>query len=289
MGETQQPIDILVLGKGWTGTYIVDQCTKEQVSVAATTRDGRDGTIAFAFDPSNNDDASQYYNLPTATTFLITFPVTSENAIETLIGMYRKTRPEGVNPDKIRYILFGTTGNYSPVDASVDPWCDRHTLLTNLTDRNKGESHLLKLYPQTSTILHLSGLYNETTRNPRNFISRIAPTKAAVESRKSVHYIHGVDVARAVLAVHRNFQRGEGRWIITNMRVYDWWDFLSTAVPTGWDVEKQGDPEMWAWVLELMGESGVKGLPRSVEQLGKGVCGREFWEVHGLVPYYSRL
>ena len=37
--------------------------------------------------------------------------------------------------------------------------------------------------------------------------------------------IHGSDVARAILAVHAHFDRATGeRWMLTDGRVYDWWD-----------------------------------------------------------------
>jgi hypothetical protein len=40
--------------------------------------------------------------------------------------------------------------------------------------------------------------------------------------------IHGHDVARAILAVHAHPTRATGeRWILTDNRVYDWWDLAS--------------------------------------------------------------
>ncbi|KAJ3279526.1 hypothetical protein HDU79_000485 [Rhizoclosmatium sp. JEL0117] len=281
-------VELLILGLGWTGTYVAEECRKDNVSFAGTTRDGRNGSIAFAFDPLNTDP-TPFAVLPPATTVLITFPLLSEVAAERLTRFYADTHG---GAGKTRWILLGSTGNYGPIGTSGGPWCDRHSPLINLADRNKGEARILELYPQSATVLHLAGLYDEKTRNPRNFIARIAGTKAAVADRKSVHYIHGVDVARAVIAVHRNWRSGEARWIITNMRVYDWWDFLGSAVPTGW-VAKEGlgedQPTHWAWVLELMKEQGVKALPRSVEELGKGISSREFWETFGILPKYTQL
>jgi hypothetical protein len=40
--------------------------------------------------------------------------------------------------------------------------------------------------------------------------------------------IHGTDVSRAILAVYEHADRAAGqRWLITDMRVYDWWDLAS--------------------------------------------------------------
>ncbi|KAJ3063645.1 hypothetical protein HDU98_000550 [Podochytrium sp. JEL0797] len=284
MGHITPNVSLLILGLGWTGTYVSSLCIQQGVSSAGTTRDGRNGSVRFEFDPSSND-ASPFTALPVAATILITFPLLSADAAHKITAFYTQTHPL-VTP---RWILLGSTGNFTPSHPTTDPWCDRHTPLSSLADRNKGESALLERFPQSATVLHLAGLFDATSRNPRNFISRIAATKDAVSQRKSVHYIHGIDVARAVLAVHANFQPGQHRWIITNLRVFDWWDFLLGAVPTGWDLEKQGPPPHWVWIGELMVETGVKALPRSVHELQKGITSREFWEVHGLLPIYSQL
>lgn len=56
--------------------------------------------------------------------------------------------------------------------------------------------------------------------------------------------LHGLDVARAILAVHDQFHIAAGsRWIVTDGRTYDWWDLASAwgnggeanrdKVPTG--------------------------------------------------------
>lgn len=73
--------------------------------------------------------------------------------------------------------------------------------------------------------------------------------------------IHGVDVARAILAVHRNGkwdEKGE-RWLLTDMRVYDWWD-LASAWGDGGRGGGHGAPvtgEQPKWVIELMQKNKV--------------------------------
>ena len=78
-------VDLLVLGAGWTSTFLIPLCQTRDVSFAATTRDGRDGTIAFAFDPAA-DDAGQFEVLPTARTVLITFPIYVSGALFVVDG-----------------------------------------------------------------------------------------------------------------------------------------------------------------------------------------------------------
>lgn len=44
----------------------------------------------------------------------------------------------------------------------------------------------------------------------------------------SVHLVHGRDVARAILAIHDDWDKTQGqRWLLTNERVYDLWDLAS--------------------------------------------------------------
>ena len=87
--------------------------------------------------------------------------------------------------------------------------------------------------------------------------------------------IHGLDVARAILAVHFYPSLATGqRWLLTDGRVYDWWDLAGA-----WGAEG-AQPR---WVRELMDEAGVRALPRSVVLLagvperrldGEARCGR---------------
>lgn len=116
-----------------------------------------------------------------------------------------------------------------------------------------------------------------------------------MRGKKSLHLIHGVDVARAVLAVTSNANlwdkaRGE-RWMLTDGFVYDWW-----ALMAGWaDVRQEGgdvdeEPSEFAkWVYELMEEEDVKALPRSMETLGRCYDSREFWRTFCLTPLKARI
>ncbi|KZT23333.1 hypothetical protein NEOLEDRAFT_1149446 [Neolentinus lepideus HHB14362 ss-1] len=62
-----EKVDILILGAGWSSTFLIPLCKEQQISYAATSRDGREGTIPFIFDPES-DDATQFSSLPDANT-----------------------------------------------------------------------------------------------------------------------------------------------------------------------------------------------------------------------------
>jgi len=117
--------------------------------------------------------------------------------------------------------------------------------------------------------------------------------------------IHGVDVARAILAVHAQFDLAKGqRWILNDMRVHDLWELAaawgdpSTNGQVDGDANKQGsvpldnsDPPgpQPQWVMELMMEEGVRGLPRELTRMGRLLDSREFWTTFGLLPSNARL
>lgn len=93
--------------------------------------------------------------------------------------------------------------------------------------------------------------------------------------------MHGLDVSRAVLAVHAHFDRAVGqRWLLTDLRVHDWWDMAAV-----WGEEGK-QPR---WVLELLREEGIRALPRAPEMIGRAMDSREFWDTFELEPVKGRL
>lgn len=147
-------------------------------------------------------------------------------------------------------------------------------------------------------MLCLAGLWGGE-RHPRNWIARVAGSKEALAGKGSLHLVHGRDVSRAVVAAHLALngvdsseakdkkgtaegggemaERGEGRglggkrWIITDGRVYDWWEVVMVF----------GTERERGWVRELMRERGVRGLPREGRELGRRLDGGAFWGVVG--------
>jgi len=148
-------------------------------------------------------------------------------------------------------------------------------------------------------VLNLSGLFGGP-RAVKNVVGRVASTKQALKSSGSLHMIHGIDVARVILAVHNSFELATGqRWMLTNTRVYDWWDLAATwgtefstqkgeVQPEGEEVKRGKGPQA-QWVRELMREEGVRALPRTPDQLGRALDSRDFWDTFKLEPVIAQL
>lgn len=107
-----------------------------------------------------------------------------------------------------------------------------------------------------------------------------------------MHLIHGHDLARAILAVHDNFDESSGqRWLLNDMRCYDWWDLAhawSSGDAEGAGGESDRGPQA-KWVQEFLLDEGIRGLPRNVELLGRALDSREFWSTFKLVPQFARV
>lgn len=99
-------VDILILGAGWTSTFLIPLCEERGISQAATSRAGRDGTIAFEFDPHSTSSAP-FQALPHAHTVLITFPIKVPGASARLVKLFQETHPEG---PKTGFVQLGSTG-----------------------------------------------------------------------------------------------------------------------------------------------------------------------------------
>ncbi|KAF8805409.1 hypothetical protein BYT27DRAFT_7213295 [Phlegmacium glaucopus] len=314
----QTTVDILILGAGWTSTFLIPLCHESCLSFAATSRKGSDSTFKFEFYP-DSDDMEPYEALPTAPTVLITFPIQGKGASERLVRLYTESRRrQGEEGTQVRFIQLGATSIWDPStqgrrtmdpNQSVSPpknqWYNRHSPILS-TPRGEAEAELLALSPLfPTTVLNLAGLWGGS-RSMRNWVGKVAPTKEVLKNKGSIHMIHGIDVARAILAVHGNFSKVQGqRWILTDGRVYDWWDLASAwgsnaekkeltetshgEKPATSLMEREDRGPQAKWVRELMAEMGVLALPRNVELLGRALDSRDFWNEFGLSPIQARL
>lgn len=278
--EQPHAVDLLILGAGWTATFLIPLLEKESIPYAATTTTGRDATIPFKFNPSSGS-AEPYKSLPRAKTILITFPLTGKGPSKTLTGLYRS-----VHGPHNHWIQLGHTGIFNQLP---DSYSDDHSPYDTADERAVAEDELRAL---GGTSLNLSGLYGGT-RVPRTWLPRLGQSKDDVRKRGAVHFIHGEDVARAIVAAHRHPTPGK-RWILADLRVYDWWDLIMSfsAMVEG---EEEGEgveekrQEFARWVGELMKEEGVRALPREMGTLGRKLDSRGFWREHGLWPRHGRL
>ncbi|KAJ7587346.1 hypothetical protein C8J56DRAFT_827592 [Mycena floridula] len=279
-------VELLILGTGWTSTFLIPLCEEKSISYAGTSRSGANSTIKFEFIP-DSDDTEPYKALPDAKTVLITFPINDSGASERLVRLYNSTRQGDLKPS---FIQLGATTVWGSAirgtsKIAENRWYDRHSEIVVGDARANAEQELLALSPEIpATVLNLSGLWGGS-RSMRNYVSRVAPTKEVLQNKGSLHMIHGLDVARAILAVHANFNKSIGqRWLLTDNRVYDWWDLAS-----GWGASDGGPQLQPLWVRELMRENNVRALPRNAEVLGRALDSREFWETFDLSPCKTLL
>ncbi|KAM0806038.1 hypothetical protein BDR22DRAFT_195877 [Usnea florida] len=302
-------LDILILGTGWTtATYILPYLHTHHLTHASTTRTGRSSTIPFTFDPTS-PSLEPYRRLPCAKTVLITFPVKGAGASGALVGGYERTRGEkkgegdgegegeggregeeqgrgddkqGTKTPKTHWIQLGSTGIYT-----APHWNSSTSPHDTTNPRAIAEDELLSLLGTRACVLNLAGLYGGD-RQPRNWVARVATSKAEVAGKAGLHLVHGRDVARAVGGVVGGWEGVRGRrWIVCDLRVYDWWDLIMS-----WgegDGEGLEGREYRRWVTELMREGDVRALPREKEALGRILDGRSFWEAIGTWPGEGRV
>jgi len=273
-----EELDILVLGAGWTATFLLPLLKQRGLAFAATTTNGREvagfPTIPFKFDASGSSDDGKaaIAALPRARHVLITFPLTgkgpSKFLTETYAATHTRTKPDDGSTfaenkkSHFRFIQLGSTGvwqskgqqaqqtntarhSHYPTTQDSPPvpkslWYTRHSPHDTTSPRAVAEDELLSL---GGCVLALSGLWGGA-RDPRNWVNRVGPTKEAVKNKASLHMIHGDDVARAICAVmttEKWDEVAEGqRWMITDGFVYDWW-----ALFAGWAGEgkREGEKE----------------------------------------------
>ncbi|KAF2269779.1 hypothetical protein CC78DRAFT_557706 [Lojkania enalia] len=276
--QKPQPVDILILGAGWTSTFLIPQLDSASIVHAETTTTGRDGTIPFIFDPESSN-REPYKQLPSARTVLVTFPLVGLGQSKRITSLYQT-----VHGSNNRWIQLGSTEIFN----QASDWNTEDSVYDKSHARAIAEDELLT--EVGGCVLNLAGLYGGK-REPKNWLSRLAKSKEDIAKRKAVHFIHGEDVARAIIAVHRKPSPGK-RWIIADLRVYDWYDLImSFSALTGEEssVDAEKRLQFGKWVGELMVEENVRALPRSMEQLGRKLDSRGFWKFHEIWPRHSRL
>ena len=294
------PVDILILGAGWTSTFLLPLLEEHKIKNAATGRNGHDHTITFVFDPQSQD-SSPYEQLPPAKTLLITFPLKGQGQSKLLTELYEKTHDEAKS--SCRWIQLGSTGIFSEKG-----WNDSHSAYDTSNARAIAEDELIHLHAIKACVLNLAGLYGGE-RQPRNWVTRVAKTKADVKGKGAVHLVHGRDVARAIIGAHNHFEKvGGTRWIINDLHVYDWWDLIHTWGKYAresmaprlasqeeylWaddgQIDMSKDFQFERWVVELMDEEGVRALPRDTSRLGRVLDGRGFWTAIEGAPKEGRV
>ncbi|KAL7628502.1 hypothetical protein AAE478_000017 [Parahypoxylon ruwenzoriense] len=280
-------VDLLILGAGWTSAFLIPLLERERIKYAATTTDGRNGTIRFRFNPHSNDP-EPFMVLPSAETALITFPLKGKSQAALFVRLYEATHARAP-----RFVQLGATSIWT-----APTWQDDLSPYERTDPRAIAEDELMACCG--GAVLNLAGLYGGS-RQPRDWVDRVVKSKADLKGKGALHVIHGEDVARAIIALHRNFTPGK-RWMLTDTRVYDWWDLaqdwavqILRVTDSGGEqvdvppakLEKQ--KELLTWVGELMIEEGVRALPRDTSTLGRALDGRGFWRTMGIWPTQGRM
>ncbi|ESZ93913.1 hypothetical protein SBOR_5706 [Sclerotinia borealis F-4128] len=297
-------VDILILGAGWTSTFLIPLLQQKGIKYAATTTTGRDGTHQFRFDPENGDEnREQLRKLPFSKNVLITFPLKGKGQSRLLVEGYSDTHSshssnslslgdddddndENKNSTPFHFIQLGSSGIFTIPGQST--WVTRHSSYDITDDRAIAEDELREL---GGCVLNLSGLWGRE-RHPKHWLERVARTKDMLGAKKSLHMVHGLDVSRGLLAVFACWEKGMGqRFVLTDLMVYDWWCLILGYA--GELDEESGDGKMEGrqikWVGELMMENNVRALPRSMEDLGRCYDSREFWDTFDVMPVRSRI
>jgi len=287
-----QQVDLLILGAGWTSSFLIPLLKERNFTFAATTTDGRSvegsDTIKWRFEPDSKD-GSKLCSLPLAKHVLITFPLTSAEQIDFLVKSYLDGHSK--HRDQVGFIQLGSTGIWQIPQSTI--WVSRKSPYNHSMPRAIAEDALLK---HDGCVLNLAGLWGGS-RNPSDWVGRVAKTKEDVKGKKSLHLVHGLDVSRAIVSVMKDWKTAKGqRWMLTDGFVYDWW-----ALFAGWaDKNKKGDAETAGdkvddmpsdqarWVYELMAEEKVWALPRSMNVLGRAYYS-DFWTTFGLAPLKARV
>lgn len=222
--------------------------SEKKISHASTTRDGRDGSLKFSFDPKDDSPSADFKKLPNAKAIVIIFPIYEVGGSKKLVDWYRDSHPS-LHDDEIRWIQLGSTGIWDvrilcycqlsvhhdiliipylqngptlaeDVKTVKSPYIDRHSTFIPSNARANAENELLALHSpkeshNTVAILNLCGLYGGS-RSIRRYVGRIAGTKEQLRAKGAIHMIHGIDVARAILATAKgpSHMMGE-RWLLT--------------------------------------------------------------------------
>ena len=272
-------VEFLILGAGWTSHFLIPLLQRHGITFAATSTTGHDSTIPFKYDPASSS-TEPYSHLPSARTVLITFPLKGPNQSTQLTSLYRK-----VHGNDNRWIQLGSTGIFT-----APHWNDHNSSYDKESERAIAEEELLSL---DGCVVNLAGLYGEA-RDPKNWITRVAKSKEDVKKKNALHMIHGNDVAAGIVAVHEHFTPGK-RWLLTDLRVYDWWDLMQAW---GKEARKRAKEtigeeaeslQFEKWVGELMEEEEVRALPRDKERLGRILDSRGFWYEMGVWPEMGRI
>ncbi|SPO27956.1 related to epoxide hydrolase [Ustilago trichophora] len=295
LSSAAAPVDVLLLGSGWTGSFLIPLLHQKRIRFAYTSRSPPDEKNSednnkIQFELTDPVTKQSLRPLPRASTVVIIFPIKNIQQVDDLVREYQELH------GSTRWIQLGSTGIWGPGShTSSSPFDESNA-------RAAAEQRLLDVTAARcanntnagrAAVLNLAGLYGGQ-RQPRNFASRVGASKELLGLKGSVHFVHGQDVARAILLLHQSHSAGWGRrWIVSDTRVYDWWQlfrFLRPALPH----HPEDSPETaQRWVKELLKENNIRTLPRPIANkqgqglphyLERALQGHDFWNLFNTKP-----
>jgi len=163
-----------ILGAGWSSTFLIPLCKEQQISHAATSRDG------------------QFSSLPDANTV---FSIRVSGGLQRLVRHFQKTHTGGWFLRSWGRPVYGITTRLqslirkqtSGAVGSGMVWYDRQSEFDN--PRANAETELLALSHDTpTTVLDLCGLWGGS-RRVRHWVGTVAPTKEALKMKIRAHIL----------------------------------------------------------------------------------------------------
>ncbi|KAJ2784875.1 hypothetical protein GGI15_002128 [Coemansia interrupta] len=275
-------IDVLILGRGFVGKYLEELLHTQDISFRSTTTDGRDGTIKWRLPDhqTHADDGNSFAVLPAADTVLVTFPLQGEAPAMYLIHGYLDYHATTLNTSiKPRWIYLGSTRPFKEIPST------RFTK-PNISaggPRTEAEELIIKTF--NGCVLNLAGLWGGE-RIPEGW-SRFYKDKEKLRSRlndRSLHLIHGADVARSILAVIRKRDLPGGRWLISDKHTYDMLQILIRDPRVrGFLEELIQDDES---VRKLLGTDKIDEIKMGESQVTLRIDSSHFWSGFDIEPDY---
>ncbi|KAL2163275.1 hypothetical protein VTH06DRAFT_5331 [Thermothelomyces fergusii] len=243
-----EELNLLILGAGWTATFLIPLLQSRNITFAATTTTGHPvvgvPTIPFKFDPAapEHETRSAIAALPRARHILITFPLTGAGPSRLLLSTYTETHltpasatqpADGTGP--FRFIQLGSTGIWQRTEHQQQQSQQQPQNHQQQQQQQQGRqeapaptttapwltrhSAYARDHPRAvaedellalgGCVLNLAGLWGGT-RVPRTWARRVVPSKEALRSKTSLHVVHGADVARAVVRLVRGDADADG-------------------------------------------------------------------------------
>jgi nucleoside-diphosphate-sugar epimerase len=191
---------ILILGSGYVGRFLIAEAGSQSRIVLSTSRDPDRRLMHLAPSQRLRFDLAQpdtWRNIPADTDLVWCFPATPLE----LVQAFAKTL--GAPPRPL--VVLGSTSAYDERDSSTaypPPWIDESAAIDLRKPRVKGEEYLRKEHG--AIVLRIAGIYGPG-RNPIEWIrsGRVGPI------RKYVNLIHVVDLAAICLAALARGESGE--------------------------------------------------------------------------------